>query len=566
MSIINYASSIMNFRLNKIALAALAICSTMSAVAQNTGDLLRFSQYDFSNSTARSAAMAGAFTSLGSDLSSMSINPAGLGMYSASELAVTAGVNIGASRSDYSGSNNNLSSRVKVMIPQLGAAFKIGDFTLAFGFNRLSDFNSRMSATGNYEQFNSAARIWADQITGIPAGQFGKEYTMFRRNPLLWNGVMGYDSFLIDPAIANDPNNTTYGVWGIVNPDDKIQSQIDMTTNGSITEVALAGAWDFNKILYLGATMGFQNIRYEQSSIYRERNDLSNITANTGVLNDLSLRHNLTMIGFGFNLKLGATVRPVPWLRIGAAYHSPTWATIDERSNSELTPNLEDNTGRYTYTPELQQDYRFQTPGRVMVGASATIARMLVVSFDYEHTMYADMFYNSPLNLYGWREGVLPNDIDNLPNTSWHTAGNGNVDINAMVGESYRSTNNYRVGLEIQPVSRLFLRGGFAYSESPYKNIESYYAPGTNLSDYGAITRYSAGVGYRTGRFNIDAAYVYSSWSELPSKFFDYITVNPYDTGKGEIINAGTEIASKGNISRKRENHNILVTFSWRFM
>lgn len=39
--------------------------------------------------TARSMALGGAFTSLGADLASMSINPAGLGMYRRNEIALT---------------------------------------------------------------------------------------------------------------------------------------------------------------------------------------------------------------------------------------------------------------------------------------------------------------------------------------------------------------------------------------------------------------------------------------------------------------------------------------------
>ena len=52
-------------------------------------DLLELSQTQFNFGTARSMAMAGAFTSLGADLSSMSINPAGLGMYRHSDLSIT---------------------------------------------------------------------------------------------------------------------------------------------------------------------------------------------------------------------------------------------------------------------------------------------------------------------------------------------------------------------------------------------------------------------------------------------------------------------------------------------
>lgn len=52
-------------------------------------DLFELSQTTFSLGTARSMAMAGAFTSLGADLTSMAINPAGLGMYRRNEISIT---------------------------------------------------------------------------------------------------------------------------------------------------------------------------------------------------------------------------------------------------------------------------------------------------------------------------------------------------------------------------------------------------------------------------------------------------------------------------------------------
>ena len=52
-------------------------------------DMIELSQTQFNFGTARAMAMAGAFTSLGADLSSMSINPAGLGMYRHGDISIT---------------------------------------------------------------------------------------------------------------------------------------------------------------------------------------------------------------------------------------------------------------------------------------------------------------------------------------------------------------------------------------------------------------------------------------------------------------------------------------------
>ena len=50
-------------------------------------DMFTLSQVNFGFGTARSMSMAGAFTSLGADMASMGINPAGLGMYRSNDFS-----------------------------------------------------------------------------------------------------------------------------------------------------------------------------------------------------------------------------------------------------------------------------------------------------------------------------------------------------------------------------------------------------------------------------------------------------------------------------------------------
>ena len=52
-----------------------------------SSDMYALSQVNFGFGTARSMAMAGAFTSLGGDLATMGINPAGLAMYRHNEIS-----------------------------------------------------------------------------------------------------------------------------------------------------------------------------------------------------------------------------------------------------------------------------------------------------------------------------------------------------------------------------------------------------------------------------------------------------------------------------------------------
>ena len=82
---------------------AIAI-STITANAQNEVDALRYSTQNLSG-TARYSAMGGAFGSLGGEFSTLSSNPAGIGMYQFSELTFTPSLNLNATKSYYNGNN-----------------------------------------------------------------------------------------------------------------------------------------------------------------------------------------------------------------------------------------------------------------------------------------------------------------------------------------------------------------------------------------------------------------------------------------------------------------------------
>ncbi|MDD3108369.1 MAG: hypothetical protein PHV49_04065, partial [Alistipes sp.] len=121
---------------------------TLTATAQTPGDLLRFSQTNYAFGTARSAALGGAFTSLGADLASMSINPAGLGMYRGSDVGITLSVSSVTSQSNYLNRQTDF-TKTKGVIGNVGVAFNLfqGDgaltsFTLGVAYTRMADFNT----------------------------------------------------------------------------------------------------------------------------------------------------------------------------------------------------------------------------------------------------------------------------------------------------------------------------------------------------------------------------------------------------------------------------------------
>src|SRR5674476_53753 len=78
--------------MKKLILTLFATAGLMSlSFGQYVDQALMFSQQNY-GSTARSKAMGNAFGAIGGDFSSLSINPAGIGVYLRSEVMVTANV------------------------------------------------------------------------------------------------------------------------------------------------------------------------------------------------------------------------------------------------------------------------------------------------------------------------------------------------------------------------------------------------------------------------------------------------------------------------------------------
>lgn len=564
--------------MKKIFLSLAAIALTTSAIAQTTNELLLFSRQNFGLSTARSAAMGGAFVSLGADASSMSINPAGIAMYNASEIVVSPGLKIGASRSNnfdmFDGTHvgSESRSRVSATINNFGAVYATGEWSVGVSYNRLADFNGASYTEGGFGG-NSIIDVFVNQLNGTSTGSIGTNSSLygFNHSPAMWPAILGYQTWAVNPSSTN-PNNTEYNSMGILEPGDMMSSTYGTRTAGGIDEFAFSGGYNYNDILYVGATFGIQSLYRNESTQYREFALLNpdGSPYNIGNLDYMELGQYTSLSGVGVNLKVGVTVRPVSWFRVGVAYHSPTWITMNEVSSMDMETSLKVPGGYkdfYEYSPDLRQDYNMSTPSRLLAGMSFVIGRRVTISADYERTWYNYMKYDTPINISGWRAPTDANYIDCLPNYSNYTQKNGDIDLNSMILNHYKATNNYRIGVEARPIDELYLRAGFGYSESPYKDIlvdNPYLGLGQTgnanykLSDFGSYFQYSGGIGYRHRTFSIDLTYVYGTTKTLPSTFFDYII----DEGAPD---AGAEIKSDYLDYKTIENHNVILSFAWRF-
>ena len=105
--------------MKKISFIALLIISTFITVdAQNEMQALRYSQYN-PFGTARFAAQGGAIGALGGDLSSVVVNPAGLGFYRSSEFSFSPSFYWANTTSSFMGSSMD-DSQLKFNVGSIG--------------------------------------------------------------------------------------------------------------------------------------------------------------------------------------------------------------------------------------------------------------------------------------------------------------------------------------------------------------------------------------------------------------------------------------------------------------
>jgi len=140
--------------MKKLILTLFATAGLMSlSFGQYAEQALMFSQQNY-GSTARSKAMGNAFGAIGGDFSSLSINPAGIGIYLRSEVTGTLNIiGINSTESTYQNNitddrNNNFGFRnfgYVMANPVQGGGSGLVSFNFGIGFNKLNNFNQNMS-------------------------------------------------------------------------------------------------------------------------------------------------------------------------------------------------------------------------------------------------------------------------------------------------------------------------------------------------------------------------------------------------------------------------------------
>ena len=527
--------------MKKTLIASLALAAPMLLAAQSAVDAYTLSQTEL-RGTARFMSMGGAFTALGGDLSTLSQNPAGIGVYRRSEIGATLDISPRSIKAETS-SHSFKTDKTRVNCNNFGyvGAVRLDGALRTFNwgvtYNRVASFDRVFHAYDRGPTHSSLSNYIASFTGTTPESDLSFEYANGGSTPTFnpyldgnadWLSILAYTSYMINPDGRG-------GYQGLSNNSTDGDADSQVHEKGYVDEYAIDFGGNVNNVVMWGIGFGITDLNFHRTTYYSESMAGATIPYDNGSgVGDMvngnagfELGNYQSINGTGFNLKLGVILRPINELRIGLAVHTPTWYSLSQSSYADvnysyLNPNVPETDHNplkgSEETDNSYYNFHMTSPWKIMVGAAAVIGSQAIVSIDYERQAY-----NNTKISYQNQYGDYVSD-DNV-----------NDDTKAY----FKAANILRAGIEYRVTPQLSLRAGYNYTSATAKDdvldgrTEVYTAgmnPAYTLNK--TTNAVSFGLGYRFSQFYIDGAYVYRN---RKSTYQAYTPYNGIQTPKADL-------------------------------
>jgi hypothetical protein len=492
--------------------------------AQEPADALKFSWY-VPGGSARTQAVGGAMGSLGGDLTSLFVNPAGLAFYKTGDLVLSPSFLSGKSRSQYLGSKTDddycrLTWGTTGVVMGTGSNGKKNrNFAFALALNKTMDFNSGFSYMGQNFQ-SSYSQKYLEEIGNIKDGNVVA-------GSFPYGSSLAFNTFWIDTVGGGSQGNFQFQSRSLPLLSQGLLQANSVQTKGGVTEFALGGGAQLSEKFMIGATFSVPIVFYEKDVEFVEE-DPTDDPGNK--FNFARVEENLVTRGYGFNVKAGLIYKPQEFWRLGLAFHSPTFYSLNDKYNVTVTTHTDQYKGeQYISTEDItgaesKFEYFYWNPYRV-IGSISYVFREIENVTRQRGFITADVEYvNHKASSFFAGEESSSADETYLKS------------VNTAINNAYKGAFNFRVGGELK-FTTIMVRAGAAFYGNPYQDI---------AGEYGQKVNYSGGLGYRNKGFFIDLTYVHS---------------------KTQDGNFAYRLASVPNqIARvKNTQHNILATVGFKF-
>lgn len=444
--------------------ALCCIAGAQLVAGQNEVDALRIAMQR-QGGTARSIGMGNAFGALGGDPAAIGINPAGFGIYRASSLSLTMGLEVHSDDAMYNGTRSKeLQERFALSNAAL-VLHKPGeqkDIQSVFGvvFDRAQSHHFTTNALGQSVP-STILQSFADQAFGIPYSSLGEQLPF--TSDLAWF-TLGIDTV---PGSVD--------VYQPLVPFGSLTQQRRLTeAHGATTRTGIFYAGNFSDRLYVGGALNILGHRFNRTMSHTENTLDANLD-----LESMTYKERLTTTGNAFELSMGALFRPSERIRAGAAFFSPQWWQLNDAYVHELRTRFRtpDTQGAFDYSaqsPDGTFSYRVRTPWRLTASMAYIAGSRGLVTVDYEYMDLRSIRLRSA------------NSLEDLYDFERE---------NQAIRSRFITQHTLRVGTEWR-VDNWYLRGGFGFVPDPYRNSD----PEAGQS----LRSFSAGLGYRGEHFTFD--------------------------------------------------------------
>ena len=510
------------------------------------------------NGSSRYVGMGGALGALGADLSVISSNPAGMGLYRKSDVGITFGAVVpknanGWSRNDSRTYNERLA---RPSFDQLGFVWsmKVTNSPIKFvnfSVNYQKKINYNHGFYADYANLGGLSQM--DQVVELANGYDGNNNGLIDKGESYatdWNlaGLAADNNYLQQaPGTNQHYYNTFRGE----------SSTYTEHQRGSMQSFDMNIAFNVKDRFYAGATFGVDNVKYQQWNEYVEYNeDLTN----PGTYGDYALYNDREITGSGLNAKLGIIVRPVEdnSFRFGITMESPTRYRLRSSTLFDLTDLTQNPTVRSQNNKPTNIETVVRTPWRGRFSMGSTVDKYFAWGLEYE-------FANTAKTLMGYPTWDDPgyqkysNSKDRAMNE--HTK-------NVM-----RAQHTVKAGIEVKPDDDFAIRLGYNFVSSRYKKNHDYdqymlhdseatdFLTSTEYMTLGATNILTCGLGYKHKRFYADLAYKFRMQKASFYPFdTNFTSSNEFATANPTIAGATLEPV---NVDLNR--HNVQLTLGFKF-
>lgn len=538
--------------LKKHILFASVLLASMTAAAQETYQDAKLAAPQLTG-TARYVGMGGAMEALGADISTISSNPAGIGLFRKNMVSLSAGVIAqGDADNTTSFGGNSIKFDGKQSHPTFDQAGFVwspkmkGDswMNLAFNYHKSADFGQILNAASALSKASQNKLTAAKNGEGV-AG---------------WSGVDANYGGYKDNGGNFQPGLMTVTTNGGLAYAEANQYLFGQYQHGYIGTYDFNISGSINNQVWLGLTVGLHDVHYNSHSMYAEDFVDGNMADSY---------EQLKITGTGFDVKAGVIFRPVkdsPF-RIGAYFNSPIFYDLTLSGDNDISIYGDNNPATYKETDgtsapcyvkgdkgqSIDYDFRLNTPWKVGVSLGHTVGSSLALGATYEYAWYDHM--DNRVKDGGY--------YDDWYGTYYETSTSDEA-MNADTRANLKGVSTVKLGAEWKPVDMLSVRLGYNYVSPMFKDdayrdqtINSngvYTANSTDYTNWKATNRFTCGLGFNYQSLTIDVAYQYSAQKGDFYPFMSY--TNKDDVSLSNVAQA---------VQVKNNRHQILMTVGYKF-